>query len=63
MFINTVALLKGEEKYIFLFTDDNVPETLRTLGRYAADPTLSLNWYDAAVLAVRVRRLVEDTPS
>ena len=35
--INVVALVKGEERYIFLFSDEKKSETLRTLGRYASD--------------------------
>ena len=39
--INVVALVKGEERYIFLFNDAQKSETLRTLGRYASDSKLS----------------------
>ena len=53
--INVLALLKGEERYVFLYDDENRPETLRTLGRFASDPDLSFNWYDAAVLSQRIR--------
>ena len=53
--INVVALVKGEERYIFLFNDSQKSETLRTLGRYASDPRLSFSWYDAAVLSQKVR--------
>ena len=56
--INVVALVKGEERYIFLFNDDNKSETLRSLGRYASDPELSFSWYDAAVLSQKVRNVV-----
>ena len=55
--INVLALVKGAERYIFLFDDDNRAEALRTLGRYASNPDLSFTWYDAAVMAQRVRRL------
>lgn len=53
--INVVALVKGEERYIFLFNDAQKGETLRTLGRYASDSKLSFSWYDAAVLSQKVR--------
>ncbi len=53
--INVVALVKGEERYIFLFNDSQKGETLRTLGRYASDSSLSFSWYDAAVLSQKVR--------
>lgn len=54
--INVVALVKGEERYIFLFNDSQKGETLRTLGRYASDSSLSFSWYDAAVLSQKVRK-------
>ncbi len=53
--INVVALVKGEERYIFLFNDQQKSQTLRTLGRYASNPKLSFSWYDAAVLSQKVR--------
>ena len=54
--INVLALVKGEERYIFLFDDNNRAETLRTLGRYASNPDLSFTWYDAAVLSQKIRQ-------
>jgi hypothetical protein len=53
--MNVLALVKGEEQYIFLFDDGNRTETLRMLGRYAANPDLSFSWYDAAVLSEKIR--------
>jgi len=54
--INVLALVKGVERYIFLYTDEFRVETLRTLGRFASDPELSFTWYDAAVLSQKVRQ-------
>jgi hypothetical protein len=56
--VNVVALVRGDEHYIFMFDDANRTETLRMLGRYAADPQLSFTWYDAAVLSQRVREIL-----
>ncbi len=53
---NVLALVKGDERYIFLFDDENRRDTLRTLGRFASHPELSFTWYDAAVLSQRIRR-------
>ena len=49
--INVLALLKGEERYVFLYDDRSIEQVLQTIGRYAADPELSFSWYDAAVLS------------
>lgn len=54
--INVLALVKGEERYIFLYDDSNRAATLRTLGRYASNPDLSFTWYDAAVLSQKIRQ-------
>ena len=54
--INVLALVKGSERYIFLYDDDNRAETLRMLGRYASNPELSFTWYDAAVLSQKIRQ-------
>jgi hypothetical protein len=54
--INVLAIVKGEERYIFLFDDDNRKETLRQLGRYAMNPDLSFTWFDAAVVSQKIRQ-------
>ncbi|MBN2581212.1 MAG: hypothetical protein JXB10_19680 [Pirellulales bacterium] len=53
--INVLALVKGVERYVFLYDDESRAETLRTLGRYASNPELSFSWYDAAVLSQKIR--------
>ncbi|MEZ6133869.1 MAG: hypothetical protein R3C53_03055 [Pirellulaceae bacterium] len=59
--INVLAMVKGEERYVFLYDDKNRVETLRMLGRYAADPQLSFSWYDAAVMSKKIREMaIED---
>lgn len=60
--INVLALVKGEERYIFLFDDQNRAEALRTLGRYASNPELSFTWYDAAVLSQKIRKITPSQP-
>lgn len=53
--INVLALVKGEERYIFLFDDDRRADALKALGRFASNPDLAFSWYDAAVLSQRIR--------
>ena len=53
--INVLALVKGAERYVFLYDDASRAETLRVLGRYASNPELSFTWYDAAVLSQKIR--------
>ena len=54
--INVLALIKGPERYVFLYDDSSRAETLRVLGRYASNPELSFTWYDAAVLSQKIRQ-------
>lgn len=54
--INVLALIKGNERYVFLYDDASRAEALRTLGRFASNPELSFTWYDAAVLSQKIRR-------
>ena len=54
--VNVLVLIKGGERYIFLYRDSSRAETLRTLGRYASNPELSFTWYDAAVLSQKIRQ-------
>jgi len=54
--IKVIALVKGEEQYIFLYNENKRAETLRLLGRYASNPELSFSWYDAAVLSQKIRQ-------
>lgn len=63
--INVLALVKGEEKFIFLFDDSNRDNTLRQLAHFAADPEIDFSWYDAAMLSRKIRDAVpqeNDTP-
>ena len=60
--INVLALVKGTERYVFLYDDSHRAETLRTLGRYASNPELSFSWYDAAVLSQKVRQRTTEEP-
>lgn len=55
--INVLALVKGRERYIFLFDDSQRADALRTLGRFASNTELSFTWYDAAVLSQKVRQV------
>jgi hypothetical protein len=54
--INVIALVKGGERYVFLYDDESRDRVLDTLARHAADPDLSFSWYDAAVLGQKVRQ-------
>lgn len=56
--INVLALVKGKERYIFLFDDAprNRTRLFRTLRRFASSSELSFTWYDAATLGQKIRQ-------
>ncbi|MDD3468932.1 MAG: hypothetical protein PHE53_02990 [Thermoguttaceae bacterium] len=65
--INVLALVKGKERYIFLFDDDsrNRTQLFRTLRRFASCSDLSFTWYDAATLSQKLRQspITQSNPS
>ncbi len=48
--VNVLALLKGQERYIFVYDDESHEELLQTVRDQAADPDISLTWFDVNVL-------------
>jgi len=54
--VQLLSLTRDRDTYLFLFNADNRSETLRQLGRLAANPELNFSWYDAAVLSLEVRK-------
>jgi hypothetical protein len=58
--LNVLALIKGAERYVFIYDDASRAEALRALGRWASNPELSFSWYDAAVLSKKIREGVKD---
>jgi hypothetical protein len=62
--LNVLALIKGTEHYIFVYDDDGRPQLIDTFRDQAADPGLSLSWFDAMVLTTKAREQesMEATP-
>ncbi len=58
--LDLVVLVKGLERYVFLFAHSRRVEMLRLAGRFAADPDLSFTWYDASILCQKVRSLNDE---
>jgi hypothetical protein len=54
-----LALVKGRERYIFVYDDTSGEALLDAFRDQAADPTLSFSWFDAAVLTERAREQVQ----
>ena len=52
---NILALIKGEERYVFIYDDESRDKLIDVLRDQAADPSLTLSWFDAAVLTEKAR--------
>jgi hypothetical protein len=58
---NVLALIKGEERYVYVYDDVSRLPLLETFRVQAADPELSLNWLDVAVLTQKAREQAAGT--
>lgn len=54
--LSILALIKGRERYVYVYDDDSRERLLDAVRDQAASPHLSLNWFDAAVLTKRARQ-------
>ena len=61
--LNVLALIKGDERYVFVYDDDSRQSLIDTFRDQAADPGLSLNWFDAGVLCDRAREQAQSVAS
>lgn len=56
---NVLALLKGIERYIYVYDDDSRDALIDAFRDHAACPDLSLSWFDATVLTQKAREQAE----
>jgi hypothetical protein len=56
---NVLALVKGQERYIFVYDDTSRRQLIDVFRDQAADPGLTLNWFDAMVLTKKAREQEE----
>jgi hypothetical protein len=59
---NVLALIKGEERYVYVYDDASRVPLLEAFRTQADDPNLSLNWFDAAVLTQKAREQAAGAP-
>jgi hypothetical protein len=50
-----LALIKGNERYVFVYDDSSRQPLIDAFRDQAADPRLSFTWFDAAVLTEKAR--------
>lgn len=54
--LNAHVVMKGEERYIFLYDDHHGSAAIQMAARWAENKDLTFTWYDAAVTAQRIRQ-------
>jgi hypothetical protein len=59
---NVIALIKGDERYVYVYDDDSRAALVEALNEQAADQRLSLNWFDAAVLTQKAQEQAASAP-
>jgi hypothetical protein len=65
--LNVLALLKGNEQYVYVFEDGSRSDLIDAFRDHAADPHLSLSWLDVATLTAKAkeqcRTAVDEPPA
>jgi hypothetical protein len=59
---NVLALIKGNERYIYVYDDASRQALIDAFRDQAADPHVSFNWFDAAVLTEKAREQAQTSP-
>ena len=59
---NVLALIKGNDRYVYVYDDESRAALLEAFQEQAADQQLSLNWFDAAVLTQKAQEQAASQP-
>lgn len=57
--VNVLALVKGDDRFVYVYDDESQELTIDAIRDHAANPALSLTWFDAVVLTNRAREQVD----
>ena len=60
---NVLALIKGDEKYVYVYDDESRETLIEAFHQHAAAPDLTLNWFDASVLTQKAEEQAETAPA
>lgn len=63
---NVLALIKGEERFIYVYDDESRDTLINAFRDQAADPRVNFSWFDAAVLTEKAHeqaRTATEEPS
>lgn len=54
--LSVLALIRGKERFLYVYDDASRDVLVEAIRSQAADTTVSLTWFDAAVLTERARQ-------
>lgn len=57
--INITALKSNGHTFVAIYTDEQAPEAMRTMGRWASDPDNPMTWMTAARMCNEMRKAAE----
>ena len=60
---NVLALIKDDERYVYVYDDDSRETLIGLFREQAADPGYTLNWFDAAVLTQKAHEQAASAPA
>jgi hypothetical protein len=60
--LSVLALVKGGERFVFVYDDESHERLLDAIRDQAAHPGLTLSWFDAAVLTQRAKQSLAAQP-
>lgn len=52
--VNVLTLLKGSERFVYIFDEESCDQLVNVLRDHAANPQLTINWFDVAVLIEKI---------
>mgnify|MGYP001564501134 CR=1 FL=1 len=58
--LRQLTLRKGEETYLFRYRPGEESGVVDDMARWAANPELNFDWFDAAVLCYQMGRRIEN---
>ena len=61
--VNVLALIKDDERYVYVYDDQSRDMLLQFFRQQAADANLGLNWFDAAVLTQKAQEQAASVPT
>jgi hypothetical protein len=60
---NVLVLIKGEERFLYVYDDESRPALLDAFRDHAAHPGLDFSWFDATVMTEKAHEQSATAPA